>query len=137
MAQHAARLLDEPRRWLAIPSISADPAHHGEVARSALWLADALPAADPGAPTVLVTRDGGSGPEAEIAGTLGAPLAFLGVGLPEDRIHAADERVSVARLRRGAEAAAHLWRLLGSDREPFTREQLRRGGERHEVPGRR
>ena len=28
--------------WLAIPSISADPAHHGDVRRSAEWLADHL-----------------------------------------------------------------------------------------------
>ena len=28
--------------WLAIPSISADPAHHADVARSADWLAGYL-----------------------------------------------------------------------------------------------
>ncbi|MGH3907686.1 MAG: M20/M25/M40 family metallo-hydrolase, partial [Pseudonocardiaceae bacterium] len=78
----ADRFLDDLRDWLAIPSIGAHPEHHGEVARSALWLADALrldgwptvqvwsgdsqggsylpavyacwPAADPEAPTVLV-----------------------------------------------------------------------------------
>src|SRR5690606_6850550 len=64
-------------QWLAIPSISADPAHHDDVRRSAQWLADHFtqtgfptveiwetpgmpavfaewPAADPEAPTVLV-----------------------------------------------------------------------------------
>jgi acetylornithine deacetylase/succinyl-diaminopimelate desuccinylase-like protein len=63
---------------------------------------------------VLFSREGGSGPEAEIAATLGAPLAFLGVGLPDDRIHAPNERVVLPLLHRGAEAAAHLWRLLGA-----------------------
>jgi acetylornithine deacetylase/succinyl-diaminopimelate desuccinylase-like protein len=65
------------REWLAIPSVSADPARHGDVLRSAEWLAGHLretgfpvaevwrtgglpavfahwPAADPAAPTVLV-----------------------------------------------------------------------------------
>ena len=63
---------------------------------------------------VLFSREGGSGPEAEIAETLGAPVGFLGVGLPDDRIHAPNERVTLPLLHRGAEAAAHLWRLLGS-----------------------
>src|SRR3954466_14210829 len=63
--------------WLRIPSISADPAHAADVARSAEWLAEALrrvgfptveiwptpgasavfaewPSADPGAPVALV-----------------------------------------------------------------------------------
>ncbi len=65
---------------------------------------------------VLFSREGGSGPEAAIAQTLGAPRAFLGVGLPADRIHAPNERVVLPLLYRGAEAAAHLWRLLGAPR---------------------
>jgi acetylornithine deacetylase/succinyl-diaminopimelate desuccinylase-like protein len=65
---------------------------------------------------VLFSREGGSGPEAEIARTLGAPLAFLGMGLPDDRIHAPNERVVLPLLYRGAEAAAQLWRLLGAPR---------------------
>lgn len=62
---------------------------------------------------VLYSREGGSGPETAIAAALDAPLAFLGVGLPDDRIHAPNEKVELPLLRRGAEAAAHLWRLLG------------------------
>lgn len=63
---------------------------------------------------VLYSREGGSGPEAIIQAELGgAPLAFLGVGTPDDRIHAPNERVRISLLHRGAEAAAVLWRVLG------------------------
>jgi acetylornithine deacetylase/succinyl-diaminopimelate desuccinylase-like protein len=58
---------------------------------------------------VLVTREGGSGPEADLASILEAPVVFLGLALNQDRFHAPDESVEVERLLRGAEAAAHLW----------------------------
>jgi acetylornithine deacetylase/succinyl-diaminopimelate desuccinylase-like protein len=63
---------------------------------------------------VLLTREGGSGPEADLVEVLGAPLVFLGVGLPTDRIHSPNERVLLSMLHRGAEAAAHLWRELAT-----------------------
>jgi acetylornithine deacetylase/succinyl-diaminopimelate desuccinylase-like protein len=59
---------------------------------------------------ILPTREGGSGPEAAIQKELGAPMVFLGVGLPDDQIHAPNEKVTVSMLYKGAEAAAHLWR---------------------------
>jgi acetylornithine deacetylase/succinyl-diaminopimelate desuccinylase-like protein len=58
---------------------------------------------------VLFTREGGSGPEADLTSVLGAPLVFLAVGLDSDRIHAPNERVSMALLLKGAESAAYLW----------------------------
>jgi len=58
---------------------------------------------------ILFTREGGSGPEADLADVLGAPVVFLGVGLPDDRIHAPNERVVFPLLLTGAEAAAYLW----------------------------
>jgi acetylornithine deacetylase/succinyl-diaminopimelate desuccinylase-like protein len=61
---------------------------------------------------VLFTREGGSGPEADLVDVLCAPLLFLGAGLPTDRIHSPNERVLLPMLYRGAEAAAHLWREL-------------------------
>jgi acetylornithine deacetylase/succinyl-diaminopimelate desuccinylase-like protein len=61
---------------------------------------------------VLFTKEGGSGPEADLADILGAPLVFLAVGLDADRIHAPNERVHTSRLLRGAEAAAYLWEEL-------------------------
>jgi len=59
--------------------------------------------------TVLPTREGGSGPEAAIHAALGVPMVFLGVGLPDDQIHAPNEKVSLSMLFKGAHAAAQLW----------------------------
>jgi acetylornithine deacetylase/succinyl-diaminopimelate desuccinylase-like protein len=58
---------------------------------------------------VLYTREGGSGPEADLADVLDAPVVFLGVGLPDDHIHAPNERVVFPLLLTGAAAAAYLW----------------------------
>ncbi len=58
---------------------------------------------------VLPTREGGSGPEAALAEAVAAPVVFLGVGLPDDQIHAPNEKVTVDMLFKGAEAAALLW----------------------------
>ncbi|HEY2441563.1 MAG TPA: dipeptidase [Streptosporangiaceae bacterium] len=63
---------------------------------------------------VLFTREGGSGPEADLADILGAPLVFIGVGLDEDRIHAPNEKAEMALLLKGAEAAAYLWDELAA-----------------------
>ena len=65
---------------------------------------------------ILYTREGGSGPEADLAEILEAPVVFLGVGLPDDRIHAPNERVVLPNLVKGAEAAAYLWNELGAPR---------------------
>jgi acetylornithine deacetylase/succinyl-diaminopimelate desuccinylase-like protein len=67
---------------------------------------------------VLFTKEGGSGPEADLADILGAPLVFVGVGLDSDRPHAPNERIDLSLLLRGAEASAYLWEELataGSD----------------------
>jgi acetylornithine deacetylase/succinyl-diaminopimelate desuccinylase-like protein len=66
------------------------------------------------ADVMLPTREGGSGPEAMIQQVLGAPLVFLGVGLPDDQIHAPNEKVSLPMLYKGAEAAALLWAELAA-----------------------
>jgi acetylornithine deacetylase/succinyl-diaminopimelate desuccinylase-like protein len=63
---------------------------------------------------VLFTREGGSGPEADLADILAAPLVFVGVGLDEDRIHAPNEKVDMALLLKGAEAVAYLWDELAA-----------------------
>jgi acetylornithine deacetylase/succinyl-diaminopimelate desuccinylase-like protein len=63
---------------------------------------------------ILFTREGGSGPEADLADILGAPLVFIAVGLDEDRIHAPNERVDMRLLLKGAETAAYLWDELAA-----------------------
>ncbi len=64
---------------------------------------------------VLFTREGGSGPEADLADILAAPLVFVAVGLDEDRIHAPNEKVDMDLLLRGAESVAYLWDELAAD----------------------
>jgi len=63
---------------------------------------------------VLFTREGGSGPEADLADILAAPLVFVAVGLDSDRAHAPNERADMALLLKGAEAAAYLWDELAA-----------------------
>ena len=63
---------------------------------------------------VLFTREGGSGPEADLTEILGAPLVFVAVGLDSDRIHAPNEKAEKALLLKGAEAAAYLWPELAA-----------------------
>ena len=62
----------------------------------------------------LYTREGGSGPEADLADVLAAPVVVLGVGVPDDRIHAPNEKVEIPLLRKGAEAIAYLWAELAA-----------------------
>ncbi|WP_369253502.1 M20/M25/M40 family metallo-hydrolase [Geodermatophilus amargosae] len=85
-----------------------DSPHMGALLRAIGQAFDAAP------DDVLFTREGGSGPEADLVEVLGAPLVFLGAGLPTDRIHSPNERVLLPMLYRGAEAAAHLWRELAA-----------------------
>ncbi len=86
IAANAAEFSQAPRDWLVYR-------HH-----------DVQPAA--------LTKEGGSGPEADLAEILGAPLVFVAVGLDADRIHAPNEYVDLSRLLRGAESVAYLWEEL-------------------------
>jgi acetylornithine deacetylase/succinyl-diaminopimelate desuccinylase-like protein len=63
---------------------------------------------------VLFTREGGSGPEADLAEILAAPLVFVAVGLDSDRSHAPNESIDLDLLLRGAEASAYLWDELAA-----------------------
>ncbi|PWR06756.1 peptidase M20 [Micromonospora acroterricola] len=54
----------------------------------------------------------GGGPAELLTRTLGAPVLFFGTGLPSDRWHDSDERVSVDVLLNGAATLAHLWPRL-------------------------
>jgi acetylornithine deacetylase/succinyl-diaminopimelate desuccinylase-like protein len=64
---------------------------------------------------VLFTREGGSGPEADLAEILAAPLVFIAVGLDSDQIHAPNESADMALLLKGAEAAAYLWQEIAAE----------------------
>jgi acetylornithine deacetylase/succinyl-diaminopimelate desuccinylase-like protein len=63
---------------------------------------------------VLFTKEGGSGPEADLAEILAAPLVFVAVGLDSDQIHAPNEKTDISLLLRGAEASAYLWEELAA-----------------------
>lgn len=60
------------------------------------------------------TREGGSGPEESIGRVLEAPVVFLGIGLPDDHIHAPNERVVLDQLWKGLLAIGELWQELAS-----------------------
>jgi acetylornithine deacetylase/succinyl-diaminopimelate desuccinylase-like protein len=55
------------------------------------------------------TREGGSGPEEALGRVLCAPVVFLGVGLPDDQIHAPNERIVLEQLWKGLLAVGELW----------------------------
>jgi acetylornithine deacetylase/succinyl-diaminopimelate desuccinylase-like protein len=61
----------------------------------------------------LFTREGGSGPEEALGRVLEAPVLFLGVGLPGDRIHAPNERMVMDQFWKGLLAAGELLVELG------------------------
>ncbi|MFF2651237.1 dipeptidase [Streptomyces sp. NPDC058045] len=62
---------------------------------------------------VRYTREGGSGPAADLQDVLAAPVLFLGISVPSDGWHAPDEKVELDLLLKGVETAAHLWGDLG------------------------
>ncbi len=55
------------------------------------------------------TREGGSGPAADLQEVLGAPVLFLGISVPSDGWHAPNEKVELDLLLKGVETTAHLW----------------------------
>ncbi|MET7900114.1 dipeptidase [Streptomyces sp. NPDC005355] len=58
---------------------------------------------------IRFTREGGSGPAADLQDVLGAPVLFLGISVPSDGWHAPNEKVELDLLMKGAETAAYLW----------------------------
>jgi acetylornithine deacetylase/succinyl-diaminopimelate desuccinylase-like protein len=125
------------REWLSIPSVSADPARHGDVRRPAEWLAGYLkqagfpvaevweskglpavyahwPAADPAAPHVLVYGHHDVQP-AELAD--GWDYEPFRPAEKDGRIYgrgASDDKGHFSRLLQGAESAAYLWAELAT-----------------------
>ncbi|BBC33133.1 Peptidase dimerization domain protein [Streptomyces graminofaciens] len=67
---------------------------------------------------IRYTREGGSGPAADLQDVLGAPVLFLGISVPSDGWHAPNEKVELDLLLKGVETSAHLWSdLAESPRE--------------------
>ena len=62
----------------------------------------------------LLTREGGSGPEEALGRVLDAPVLYLGIGLPDDRFHAPNERMVMDQFWKGLLAAGELWSELAS-----------------------
>ncbi|TSB12327.1 M20 family dipeptidase, partial [Streptomyces benahoarensis] len=58
---------------------------------------------------IRFTREGGSGPAADLQDVLGVPVLFLGISIPSDGWHAPNEKVELDLLLKGAETTAHLW----------------------------
>lgn len=67
---------------------------------------------------VRYTREGGSGPAADLRDVLGVPVLFLGISVPSDGWHAPDEKVEIDLLMKGVEATAYLWDDLGGNWRP-------------------
>ena len=97
-------------RWegAGVRPLYVDPQHPATIATAA-----ALSRAFDGQP-VLFTRDGGSGPEAELAESLDAALVFIGVMTDSDQIHAPNENARIDLLFRGCEAIGYLWSELAT-----------------------
>src|SRR4051812_23566565 len=130
VAARAEAFVEDLQTWLRIPSISADPGHHGDVARSAAWLADRLraegwpqvevwgdtaalpavwaswPADDPDAPTVLVYGHHDVQPADLLDGWSFEPFAPEVVGDELRGRGASDDKGHLAMVRLGL--AAHL-----------------------------
>ncbi len=58
---------------------------------------------------IRFTREGGSGPAADLQDALGAPVLFLGISVPSDGWHAPNEKVELDLLMKGVETTAYLW----------------------------
>ncbi|GHE79444.1 peptidase [Streptomyces longispororuber] len=58
---------------------------------------------------IRYTREGGSGPAADLQDVLDAPVLFLGISIPSDGWHAPNEKVELDLLLKGVEATAYLW----------------------------
>jgi acetylornithine deacetylase/succinyl-diaminopimelate desuccinylase-like protein len=63
---------------------------------------------------ILFTREGGSGPAADLQDVLGAPVLFLGISVPSDGWHSINEKVELDLLVKGVETSAYLWSELAS-----------------------
>ncbi|WP_225846254.1 M20/M25/M40 family metallo-hydrolase [Streptomyces sp. HPF1205] len=64
---------------------------------------------------IRYTREGGSGPAADLQDVLGVPVLFLGISVPSDGWHSVNEKVELGLLFKGVRTAAHLWEEMAAD----------------------
>ncbi|MFP3988072.1 dipeptidase [Streptomyces sp. E11-3] len=64
---------------------------------------------------IRFTREGGSGPAADLQDVLDAPVLFLGISVPSDGWHAPNEKVELDLLLKGVETTAYLWGDLAAN----------------------
>jgi acetylornithine deacetylase/succinyl-diaminopimelate desuccinylase-like protein len=63
--------------------------------------------------SVVLTRSGGSIPIVSDLGREGAPVLLAGIGLPDDRLHAPNEKLGVEQFYNGVQVFARFMELMG------------------------
>ena len=63
---------------------------------------------------VVPVRSGGSIPIVPELGKTGAPVILSGIGLPDDRLHAPDEKISLEQVWKGVRVFARFFELMGT-----------------------
>jgi acetylornithine deacetylase/succinyl-diaminopimelate desuccinylase-like protein len=58
---------------------------------------------------IRFTREGGSGPAADLRDVLEVPVLFLGISVPSDGWHSVNEKIDIDLLLKGVETSAYLW----------------------------
>jgi len=65
----------------------------------------------------VAARAGGSIPVVPALGAAGAPVILTGIGLPDDRLHAPDEKLDLKQLWDGIAVFRRFYELLGAERD--------------------
>ncbi|MDR7276843.1 M20/M25/M40 family metallo-hydrolase [Catenuloplanes atrovinosus] len=122
--QTSAEVAEQLRRWvretiddgveyeLSVSEELAQEPYRTPDDHPAVALLDAAVRDGFGAAVVGRMGNAGGGPADLLSRATGAPVLFFGTGLPEDRWHDSDERVSVDVLVAGAATLASLWGRL-------------------------
>ena len=75
----------------------------------------------------VFVREGGSIPIVPVfERALGAPVVLMGFGLPDDNLHAPNEKMELEQFWKGIEASAYLMHELGTSSAPRARNRSRR-----------
>ncbi len=62
----------------------------------------------------VLTRSGGSIPVVPLLGKAGAPVVLAGIGLPDDRLHAPNEKISIDQFYNGIRVFGRFMQLMGA-----------------------